>query len=176
MTRNASLFPFPKPPLAAIEAAIAAFADAQTATYTRAAGKVADRDARRRDLDVLLDQICHYVQQTADADREHATSIIEYSGIHVKKTRSLPRRVFTATSGRVSGQVILRAPRAGNRAGYEWEYSTDGMKTWVSLGFTVRASTTVDGIMPGATVYCRYRCVTKDGTGDWSDWVSIIVT
>ena len=93
----------------------------------------------------------------------------------VKKPRVLPPRRFTVKDGRVSGSLELIAPKGGNRAGYEWAYSTDGKRTWVSLPFTVKASTIVYGLEPGATVYFRYRPVTKNGVGDWSDPVSIIV-
>jgi hypothetical protein len=45
----------------------------------------------------------------------------------------------------------------------------------VSLPFTTQASTTVSGLTPGSTVHFRYRPVTKDGAGDWSQPVSIMV-
>lgn len=93
----------------------------------------------------------------------------------VKKARRLPARAFRAKLGPGSGSVTLEAPNAGDRAGYEWAQSTDGKNTWVSLGFTVNATFTVRGLEPGSTAYFRYRAVTKDGTGNWSDPVSIIV-
>jgi hypothetical protein len=71
--------------------------------------------------------------------------------------------------------VKLEAPSAGIRAGYEWAYSTDGMKTWVSMPFTTKATTTIFGLVPGSTVHFRYRPVTKDGVGNWSDRAAIIV-
>ena len=49
------------------------------------------------------------------------------------------------------------------------------MKTWISLPFTVQANTTVSGLRPGSTVHFRYRPVTKDGAGDWSDPIAVIV-
>jgi hypothetical protein len=168
-------FPSPDPQLATVEAAIEALAAAETAAHTRMQGTVAVRDQKRQALVVLLQQLRDYVQATADADVEHAVSIIESAGMAVKKPRMLPARVFSAKPGPVSGSVKLLAPQAGNRAGYEWAYSTDGKRTWVSLPFTVQASTTVSGLQPGTTVPFRYRAVTKDGTGDWSEPVSIIV-
>jgi hypothetical protein len=45
----------------------------------------------------------------------------------------------------------------------------------VSLPFTVQASTTVFGFPPASTVHFRYRAVTKDGTGDWGQTLSILV-
>jgi hypothetical protein len=168
-------FPSPDPPLATVEAAIEALAAAETATRSRMQGTVAARDGKRLALVVLLQQLRDHVQARADANVDEAVSIIESAGMAVKKERVPPARVFTAKRGPVSGSVKLLAPQAGNRAGYEWAYSTDGKKSWVSVPFTVQASTTVSGLQPGSTVYFRYRAVTKDGTGDWSEPVGVIV-
>jgi hypothetical protein len=174
MTSNPR-FPSPDPPLAKVQVAIDALTAAETATRTRAHGTVPLRDAKRLELLVLLQQLCAHVQAIADADVEQAVSTIESAGMSVKKERVLPVRVFAAKRGPVSGTVKLVAPRAGERAGYEWAYSTDGKKTWTALPFTVRASTLVTGLQPGSTVYFRYRVDTKDGAGDWSEPTSIIV-
>ncbi|HEY8088105.1 MAG TPA: fibronectin type III domain-containing protein [Polyangiaceae bacterium] len=95
--------------------------------------------------------------------------------MHVKRERPYPARVFTARPGPNRGTVILRAAKAGNRAGYEWAYSLDAEKTWVSVPFTVKATTTVKGLKPGSTVWFRYRPVTKGGAGDWGDPVPFMV-
>jgi hypothetical protein len=174
MTDN-SWFPSPHPPLATVAAAIDALDEAQTATLTRMAGTVEVRDEKRRVLKRLLDQLCAYVQATADAHPEHAASIIESAGMYVKKKRVYAAVPFRVKPGDVSGEMVLVAPVAGNRSAYDWAYSIDGMKTWIVLPTTVRASTTVRGLVPGSTVYFRYRTVTKDGTSDWSEPVSIIV-
>jgi hypothetical protein len=176
MTNN-PVFPAPVPQLATVEAAIDALAAAETATLSGMDGTVAVRDARRLALKMVLEQLRGHVQATADADSERAASIIESAGMAVKKSAGPPPgpRVFAAKWGPVSGSVKLIAPKAANRAGYEWAFSTDGKATWTSLPFTVQASTTVVGLERGSTVYFRYRTATKEGTGDWSDPVSLIV-
>ena len=122
-------FPSPVPPLLAVEAAIEALAVAQTATRTRTLGAVALRDEKRLALITLLQQLGVHVQARADADVENAASIIEGAGMSVKR-RSVPAaRVFAAKRGKVSGSVTLVAPKAGNRAGYEWAYSTEELLT-----------------------------------------------
>ena len=93
----------------------------------------------------------------------------------VKKTAVRHPRVFEATPGDVSGSAKLIAASAARRASYEWEYSTDGGKTWVTAPATLQAKTTVPGLTPGATVTFRYRPVTKTGEGDWSQPTSVIV-
>ncbi len=168
-------FPSPDPPLATVEAAAEALAEAEAATRTRAMTTVAVRNEKRRALATLLSYLKDYVQRTADADVEHGASIIESAGMSVKRPRHLPLRVFAAKPGRNSGWVELVAPKAPGRASYLWAYSIDGMKTWVILPTTVKASTTVEGLPRGSTVYFRYRVTTKDGEGDWSEPVSILV-
>ena len=64
---------------------------------------------------------------------------------------------------------------AGHRASYEWQYSTDGGKTWVDAAVTLQAKTTMPGLTAGSTVEFKYRPVTKTGEGDWSQAVSLIV-
>jgi hypothetical protein len=172
---NTPSFSLPHPPLSTVEAAIEALAEAETATRSRLLGTVPLRDEKRLALVMLLQQLRAYVQATADADVEHAVSIIESAGMAVKKPRANPGRGFAAKPGPVSGSVKLIAPKAANRAGYEWAYRLDGTDFWVSLPFTVQASTAVSGLQPGSTVHFRYRPATKDGTGDWSQSVSIIV-
>jgi hypothetical protein len=174
MTKS-SWFPKPRPPLARIEKAIEELATAQTATHTRAAGTVAVRDDKRRALVALLQELLTYVQAVADANVENAPSIIESALVSVKKARVLPPRTFAVKPGRVSGTVKLIAPKAANRAGYEWGRSTDGGRTWETQPFTVNASITVTGLRPGSTVHFRYRSVTNKGRGDWSDPVAVIV-
>ena len=174
MTENA-WFPDPQPPLATVRAAIDELADAETATLTKTTGTVAKRDEKRFALVSLLHRVQSYVQSKVDANPENGPSIIQGAGLEVKKKAGPPARVFTAKQGPTSGSVILLAPKAGHRAGYEWAYSLDGGTTWIALPFTVQARTTVTGLKPGSKVGFRYRAVTKDGAGDWSEPVAMIV-
>jgi hypothetical protein len=172
---NSPLFPSPDPPLATVSIAIEALHEAEAAARARTVGTIATRNEKRDTLTALLQRLCSHVQAAADADPENAASIIEGAGMAVKKRRRLPPRVFAATPGPVSGSVKLVAPKAGHRAAYDWAYSTDGGVTWTSLPQTVRASTIVYGLQPGTTVHFRYRATTKDGVGDWSEVVAILV-
>ena len=123
-----------------------------------------------------LQQLRAYVEAIATANLENAASIVESAGMYLKRTRGPARRVFSARPGRVSGEVDLVAPSAGDRAGYEFQYSLDGGVTWLGLPepFTNKASVTVRGLKRGSTVHFRYRSTKKGVTGDWSDTVAII--
>ena len=174
MTGNAA-FASPTPPLATVSSAIADLQVAETAALSRVKGAVATRNEKRTALVTLLHQVRGYVQTTADASVDTSTSIIESAGIAVRKTPQHRPRAFGALAGAVSGSAKLVAPSAGPRSSYEWEYSVDGGKTWVTAPATIQAKTTVSGLTPGASVLFRYRPVTKKGEGDWSQSSSLIV-
>jgi hypothetical protein len=168
-------FPTPAPTLAILSHAIADLQAAQTAALVRTKGAVITRNEKRVVLVALLQQLKSYVQTSADANVENGASIIASAGLAVRKTPTRGPRVFAAKQGKVSGTAALVAASAAHRSAYEWEYSTDGGKTWVITPSTLQAKTTVLGLTPGGTVAFRYRAVTKAGEGDWSQSVSLIV-
>jgi hypothetical protein len=67
------------------------------------------------------------------------------------------------------------ARSAADRASYEWEYSSDGGKTWSPAPPSLQAKTTVTGLAAGTSVQFRYRAVTKAGADDWSNPVTLLV-
>jgi hypothetical protein len=85
------------------------------------------------------------------------------------------RRAAPAAAQLHPGTANLVAPFARLRSSYEWEYSTDGGKTWIAAPVTVQTKTTIAGLVPGATVQFKYRPVTRTGEGNWSEQVSLIV-
>jgi hypothetical protein len=174
MTRNAS-FPNPVPALATVTEALNELQAAETAALARTKGAATTRNEKRAALVQLLQQLRGYIQTTADANVENGASIIQSAGIAVRKTPVRHPRVFDAKPGTVSGSVKLLAASAARRASYEWEYSLDGGKTWVTSPVTLQAKTTLSGLTPGATVQFKYRPVIKTGEGDWSQPVSLIV-
>ncbi len=156
-------------------AAIAALTGAESNALARTKGAATARNDKRAALVALLQQLRTYVQTVADADAENSAAIIQSAGFAVKKTAVRKPRVFDAVQGAVSGTVKLVTRSAGPRSAYDWEYSTDGGKTWLLLPSTVQATTTVTGLTAGTTVQFRVRAVTKSGESDWSQPVSLIV-
>jgi hypothetical protein len=142
----------------------------------RRSGSVCGRwQQKRAALVTLLEQEKSYIQVTADASAENATSIIQSAHIGVKKTPVHKPRTFEALPGAVSGSAKLVAKSAGARSSYEWSYSLDGGKTWVAAPVTLQAKTTITGLTPGVTAMFRYKPVTKTGEGDWSQTVTLIL-
>jgi hypothetical protein len=174
MTGNPS-FPNPTPALAAISAALATLQTAETAALTRARGTAVTRNEKRATLVALLVQLRAYIQAQADAAVEHGASIIASAGIAVRRPISHGPHTFGAKPGPTSGTVKLVAEVAARRASYEWQYSTDGGKTWLEATPTLRSSTTISGLPAGTAVLFRYRAVTTTGTTDWSAPTSLMV-
>jgi hypothetical protein len=174
MTGNPN-FPAPAPTLSAINAGIADLQAAEAAVLARTKGAAAARNEKRKALIVLLQQLRANIQATADADEANGPAIIESAGVALRKTATRRARAFAAKPGRVSGVATVVAASAGHRASYEWQYTTDGGKTWVVAPPTLQAKTTVAGLVPGATVQFKYRPVTRAGASDWSEPVSLMV-
>jgi hypothetical protein len=174
LTNNPS-FPTLTPTLATLSAAIADLQTAETAALARAKGAVVTRNEKKTALIQLLQQLRGVIQTAADANVENGASIITSAGVAVRKVAVRAPRTFSAKPGAISGTAKLVAVSAGNRSGYEWEYSSDGGKTWVTAPATLQAKTTVTGLTTGTTVQFRYRPVTKAGEGNWTQPVSLLV-
>jgi hypothetical protein len=173
MTGNAN-FPTPTPPVATVQAALTDLVTAQAAATVRTKGAAALRNEKKQALVTLLEEWRTYVQSTADASPENGPSIIESSGMALRKTPVRKPLGFHAKLGAVSGSVKIVAPAAAQRASYEWQYSTDG-KTWVAMPSTLQAKTSLSGLTPQTTVQFRYRAVVKSGEENWSQPISILV-
>ena len=170
---NDPLFVDPTPPLAVFEAHIADLAAAQAYTLTRMRGSADVRNAQKAVVHGDLRQVQNFVQGLADLTHDGAM-IIARSGMSVKMSSGHGKPDFEVKLGKVSGWVHLYARAAKTRASYDWAYSLDGV-TWIVRPSTVRADTVIPNLAPRTRYFFRYRCVTKDGVGDWSQVVSILV-
>ena len=174
LTNNA-YFQTPSPPVATLQTATNDLQTAETSAQARAKGAVALRNVKKASVVTLLEEARTYVQSTADLSPENAAAIIQSAGMAVRKTPVRAPRVFAAKPSGISGAVKVVAPAAARRASYEWQYSTDGGKTWLAMPATLQAKTSLTGLTPATTVQFRYRAVVKAGEGDWSQPISRIV-
>jgi hypothetical protein len=168
-------FPSPTPSLAKVAAALSALEAAEVATQTKTRGTAVARNEKRAVLVGLLVQVKAYVQGVADEDPDGATGIIESAGMSIKK-KVLPFKApFEVRPGSVSGSVRIVARAAAHRASYQWAWSADGGRTWISEPTTLKANTAVSGLPAGSTCSFRHRVVTRAGERDWSEAVSTLV-
>ena len=127
----------------------------------------------------MLDNVhnlLNYVQNLADnaADEDDAKTIIISSGFDLKSKGSRVKPDFEVRNGAVSGTIELITKSLGVRTAYEWQMSTD-QAIWTNLPTTLQAKTTKSGLTKGSTVYFKQRSVTKDGEGNWSHIIAILV-
>ncbi|HEX8796006.1 MAG TPA: hypothetical protein VF765_33885 [Polyangiaceae bacterium] len=174
MTNNPH-FPTPSPALTDVTAAVIALQMAETTALTRVKGAAVVRNDKKESLVTLLRQLQGYVQKTADADPENGAAIIQSAGLLVRKAAVRKPRVFEAKPGAVSGSVDVIAGVAARRASYEWQYSTDGGKTWIEAAPSLKAKTTITGLPVASSVQPRVRPVTKAGPGDWAQPIVVVV-
>jgi len=174
MTGNA-YFANPTPSIVVLQKGADDLMAAQTGAQARTKGAVALRNEKKAALVTLLEELRTFVQSQADANPENGASMIESSGISLRKATVRPALGFHAKAGSVSGTVKVAAPSAARRASYEWQYSIDGGKTWITMPPTLQSRTSVVGLQPQTSVQFKYRPVMKTGPADWSQAISFIV-
>jgi hypothetical protein len=174
MTGNAS-FPSPEPTLSAVSFALNELETAEAAALARTKGAATARNQKRAALVAELAQLKAYVQKQADINLATAATVIQSAAMVVRKVPVRTKRVFTAKQGILSGSVTLVTASAARRASYEWEYSSDGGKTWLLMPATLQAKTSITGLQSGSTYMFRYRAILKAGAEDWSQPISFLV-
>lgn len=175
LTGNA-WFPSPTPSLATVSSLLTTLDGTETAvTQTRAKGTVQARNVARAAVVTALHQLKSYVQTVCDANPEQASAIIASAGMAVRKTAARTKADFAVEAGPVSGSVKLVARAVAHRASYDWQWSSDGGKTWTSVPSTLAARTTITGLPVATTCSFRFRTLTKAGESDWSQPVALVV-
>ncbi len=174
MTSNPH-FPAPSPPLAVLEAAVAALDASETATGGGKAS-TAQRNIDRRALILCLEHERHHVQsvaeqQTSQADAE---AVIISAGMFVRQITKPSKAPLAAKHGPLSGSVGLVALAAAPNAVYYWQWSTN-QETWFDLPDTMTARTLVTGLVPGTIHFFRVHAITRAGLTAWSQVVSLMV-
>jgi len=176
MGANVKTFPSPTPTIAVLTSDITTLVSAQTAARTRAKGAVQTRNAKLAIVVTDLNQLRAYVEGIADADPANAAAIANSAGMELRKASVLKKNDVNVKAAKVSGSINVTA-RVGTRQkqSHEWEYSTDGGKTWATAAPTTQAKTTIIGLTVGVTVLVRHRAVTGTGPTNWSDAASVVV-
>jgi hypothetical protein len=174
MTVNKATFSSPSPALSTVSAASTALANAQAA-FKAHTGTRAARDDARTALIQLMQQLRGYVQGVASVNLTQASTIAQDAAMRLRKTASHQKSDLSVKAV-ASGSVKVVAKALKGAKANDFEYSTDGSKTWIAVPTSTQASTTITGLVPGTTVTYRHRPITKTGPGDWSQPVTAVVT
>ena len=127
-----------------VNAAIAAGGSTPTPAQT-AAIRAAVKELKR-----ILKVIGALVNWDANADEAKLLT----SGFNLKIITPPSKKTFTATLGKLSGEVVLELNSFGIAA-YNWEMSTDPISTWASIALTTYSKTVVTGLTPGQKYWFR---------------------
>jgi hypothetical protein len=174
MTVNKGTFGSPSPALTTVSAAIATLQNTQTA-FKAHLGTRGARDDAAKALMQLMQQLRGYVQNVASANPAQASTIAQDAAMALRKTPTHHKSDLSVKAV-ASGSVKVVAKALKGAKANDFQYSTDGGKTWIAVPTSTRASTTITGLVPGTTVTYRHRPITKTGPGDWSQTVTAVVT
>ena len=167
---------FPSPPVS-MATLLAHVEDLEAAEVTVTAGThgaVTERNARVEDIHNDMRQLGTYVQTVANQHAEDAEAVVACSGMTVKQTAGPVKADFTVKPGKTSGSVMLYVLHPGTEASFNWQYSSDGVR-WIDEKSTTQSSRPIDNLTPGVLYFFRYSILTRDGTSDWSDPITLRV-
>lgn len=176
MTGNAN-FTTPNPALLTITTNANALETAHIAAKGGGKDETAAMHAKEQLLDLSLKLLAAYVEGIANANPANAEAIALSSGMNTKKNASPRPNGFRVEHGKNAGEVNLRT-NADDRAVFVWETTTtpDDEATWTTLNSSTRAHYLATGLNSGTRYYFRVAKIDKDGQGDWSNVLNIIVT
>jgi hypothetical protein len=172
MTNN-PWFPSPEPPLATVTADLDALEASEATVLSGTRGTAALRDLDRAAVESDLVGLKGHVGAVVAKNPAQAVAIIESAGMSPKRYTRPDKPDLAAVMGPVPGQAVVRAKAVGRGAAYEWQSSADGGKTWVAMGLTTVARTSLPGLVQGTTYLFRFRATFRNVTRDWSQSVSL---
>ncbi len=175
MAVNTTTLKNPSPVLTVLQSHLDDLSTKQALAKTRAAGAVADRDAAKKVVSDDLNSERAYVESVVSADPTNAATIAGDAGMYLRKSPSINKPALTVKPGTVTGAVKVVAKATAGAKINEWQYSTDGGKTWIDLPPTSKATTTIQNLTPATTVMFRQRVFTKSGLSDWGQPVSALI-
>jgi hypothetical protein len=156
---------------------LAALVLAQAKALAKTKGAAEARDDAKRVVynDLLL--LKSGVQSIINQNPGQAATIIESAGFFQRRGTLPWKANLAALMAPVTpGEVLVRAKAVKGRASYEWQYSLDGGKTWLAMGTTTVANTSLPGMTAGAALMFRFRTTISKTTSDWSPTISFTVT
>ena len=181
MGKAPAVYSAPVPPLTTLMAQAAKVSTAQQLAATRAPGAAAARDVQLAVLAGMVETECSYTQTLCDAAPDQAVAIAEGGGFVVAASSARYKALLKVVLATAPGTVHLDANAtvlAGKKRGqtcFHWEWTPDGGKTVISAPSTPHAKTTIASLPPLTTVGFRVNMTNRKGTGEWSQWVTILI-
>jgi hypothetical protein len=169
-------------PVAALAQQLHADTAALDVAQAAAAGKgevaMRTRDAMLRAVQRSYRAYVGGVQVLCDQspDPAHALAVAAAAGIPVAGNRANHRAPFYGKATGAGGvHLYARLPARWARCFHEWEMSTNGGASWVSLPATNDADLLVADLTPATYVAFRHRTTAKNETTEWSQSFVVLV-
>ena len=170
-------FPEPSPALADLNNGIQLFSDGLALAKTRDKVKVAIKNQRRDNLELLLTHLSNYCGHIAKGDR----AILASSGFTLKAEISSPKTLgtpenFSVKPGNNSGEALLSINPVRNAKGYLFLYGPSPMSN--NAWFHVLSSqpyNTITGLVPGATYSFKIGSTGSKGQVVYTDIITKMV-
>jgi len=174
MTNNV-WFPSPDPALATVTDHLDKLEVSEAKAKDGGKGAAAARDDDEKVVVADMKGLKGHVGKIVSQNPGHETTIIESAGMKEKAFTKRRKPNLAAFLGPSQGQIRVEAKAVGKGAAYEWQYSTDSGTTWVTMGTTTVARTSLLGATAGTTYHLRFRTTRKSTTSDWSASVHLAV-
>ncbi len=183
MSAATTLFPSPPVDLGVFLAQIQALIKAQQTVKTRVVGAAQARNVLRDAVFTSVDALRTYVQGLCDAvSLEAAANLASSAAMKIGDSTAVNKPFLSAKLlAGPAGNVLVRAngkllEPTRRRRYYNWSYSVDNGKTWLSVPSTLVARTTITGLPALTTVSFRVSITTTAvPQGDWSQTIAVLV-
>jgi hypothetical protein len=138
---------------------------------------VAQKNEAKAALHLKLKALAAYVESIANADPEHAESIIASAGMPEKKLRTAVSHAFDVKLTNKPGEAMLTT-KGVKRGAYIYEMSSDpslAPASWsvIYQGVTMKFLKT--GLVSGTRYFFRCSTIDKNGQSAWSSVLSVVI-
>ena len=148
----------------------------QTAALTKGLGLAEARNHKLSTVFTDLDTLRANVQVAIDANVAHAAEIAQSCAMSMKKPGKRQKAQLAARMTSAPGVAKLLAKAVKRGAAYEWEMSSDGGKTWVTVAKSTVANATVSGLAAGTIYMFRFRSTVGQVTSDPCNPISFLAS
>ena len=173
------------PLLPAFQGLIQSAVAAHQAVALRTVGAVAEREVQINALWSGMHTERSVIQAIADANPSRAASIIQNGGLLLYGVNVPVKPLLAVEAGRQSGTLECVA-NVGLLVGagvnkphqnrfFNWQYTLDASKSFVSVPSTTKGKTTIAGLTSVTLVGVRVSLTNGDGPGPWSPVVYAVV-
>ncbi|WP_320167864.1 fibronectin type III domain-containing protein [Mangrovibacterium marinum] len=173
---NNSNFPTPSPALDEVEAARVAYRDALAAANGGSHEAVAEKNEKRKALEVLMHDLAVYVNQTGKGDEK----ILLSSGFDLSK-KAEPAGPLDAPENvqvhpaKSKGSVEVSCNRVSHASSYSVEYRNLTTPNGTATAFATKPKVLITGLTSGNQYAFRVLAVGTDPQRNWSDEVNSFV-